>query len=185
MTDGIIKGTGNSRYLKSVPNVRTLYPTWDAALDALIAGTFPIDLNGINPSGWEQVGDKLNKANLLKDDTAALFGLGVAAVPDDVFKKMGKIESGSFAGNSASTATLTFSFEPKFVFVFAYYQTDFWITVAVNGLTKGLEAQFRNQNNVSSVYSVSFPTATFSGKSVVIGKNFYSAYGPFKYLAIG
>lgn len=37
-----------------------------------------------------QEGTPLNKASLLKDATAALFGLGVNAVPDDVFSWLGK-----------------------------------------------------------------------------------------------
>lgn len=36
-----------------------------------------------------QEGTPLNKSNLLKDTTAALFGLGVNAVPDDVFNALG------------------------------------------------------------------------------------------------
>lgn len=37
-----------------------------------------------------QQGDPLNKATLLKDATAALFGLGTDAVPDDVLAYLGK-----------------------------------------------------------------------------------------------
>lgn len=37
-----------------------------------------------------QVGTPLNKATLLKDATAALFGLGTDAVPDDVLAALGK-----------------------------------------------------------------------------------------------
>lgn len=36
-----------------------------------------------------QEGTPLNKASLLKDATAALFGLGTDAVPDDAFKELG------------------------------------------------------------------------------------------------
>lgn len=86
MTDMVINGTGNSRFLKSVANFMTLYPTYEDFAQALIAGTLPIDLNGINPTGVQTTGTKLNKASLLKDDTAALYGLGADAVPDDVLK---------------------------------------------------------------------------------------------------
>ena len=75
MTDGVIKGTGNSRFLKGPPNAKTLYPTFDAFMDAYVAGTLPFDLNGINPSGWEQEGTPLNKANLLSDTTATSLSL--------------------------------------------------------------------------------------------------------------
>lgn len=37
-----------------------------------------------------QAGTPLNKATLLKDATAALYGLGASAVPDDVFAELGK-----------------------------------------------------------------------------------------------
>ena len=37
-----------------------------------------------------QAGTPLNKATLLKDATAALFGLGASAVPDDVLAELGK-----------------------------------------------------------------------------------------------
>lgn len=67
MTDGVIKGTGNSRYLKSVPNFMALYPTYEAFVQALIAGTLPIDLYGKNSNGWNTQGTDLNKASLLTD----------------------------------------------------------------------------------------------------------------------
>lgn len=86
MKDSVIKGTGNSRYLKSVANLLTLYPTYEDFAQALIAGTFPIDLNGINAAGFQQVGTALNKASFLKDATAELYGLDASAVPDDLFQ---------------------------------------------------------------------------------------------------
>lgn len=82
MKDFVIKGNGNSRYLKSALEGIT---TWEQFRDALAAGTLPVDLNGINPEGFQQLGDPLNKASLLKDSTAALLGLGTDAVPDDAF----------------------------------------------------------------------------------------------------
>lgn len=86
MDDGIIKGTGNSRYLKSIPGFLAQYPTYEDFAEALTAGTLPIDLNGINETGWEKLGTALNKANLLSDDTAALYGLGADATVDAVLK---------------------------------------------------------------------------------------------------
>lgn len=82
-----------------------------------------------------QEGDPLNKNTLLKDATAALFGLGTDAVPDDVLALLktlvdnaqnsadskAKIETGSYTGNgqyqTANPNTLTFSFVPKIIFV--------------------------------------------------------------------
>ena len=72
MKDSISKNQGNSRYLKSNLLEGT---SWDAALAMLRAGTFPIDLNGINADGWTQVGTALNKANLLTDATASALDL--------------------------------------------------------------------------------------------------------------
>lgn len=82
MKDSVIKGNGNSRYLKSSLEGIT---TWEQFRAALAAGTLPVDLNGINPEGFQQLGDPFNKVTLLKDSTAALLGLGTDAVPDDAF----------------------------------------------------------------------------------------------------
>lgn len=96
MQDGIINGTGNSRYLKSISGFLALYPTYEAFAQALIAGTLPIDLNGKNPDGWAQQGTPLNKANLLTDATAALVGLGGEASVDDMFTALaGRITYGT------------------------------------------------------------------------------------------
>lgn len=83
MIDSVLKGTGNSRFLKSAVPAGT---SWADALAMLQAGTFPIDFNGINTEGFQQVGTPLNKANLLKDATAAQIGLPPTATPDDAFK---------------------------------------------------------------------------------------------------
>jgi len=85
MQDAITKETGNSRYLKSVSGFLSLYPTYEAFAQALVAGTLPVDLNGINPDGWAQEGTPLDKANLLTDATAALAGLGNEATPNEMF----------------------------------------------------------------------------------------------------
>ena len=142
MQDGIIKGTGNSRYLKSISNFLTQYPTYQDFVAALVAGTLPIDLNGINETGWDQLGTALNKANLLSDETAAALGLPNTAVPDDAFMVASKvlqagnckIEHGSYRGtgnySSAHPNKLTFSGEPLLVIV---YGTSRGATL-VNGL---------------------------------------------------
>lgn len=54
-----------------------------------------------------QAGTPLNKDSLLKDATAALFGLGTDAVPDDVLKKISPPGTVFwFAGNSAPPGSL-------------------------------------------------------------------------------
>lgn len=87
MKDFIPKGTGNSRWMKSSIPTGT---TWEEALAMLRAGTFPFDLNGVNSAGVAQMGDALNKANLLPDAVGALYGLGADAVVKDVLTFLGK-----------------------------------------------------------------------------------------------
>lgn len=119
MTDGVIKSTGNSRYLKSVANFMALYPTYEDFAAALIAGTLPVDLNGINPDGWSQQGTLMNTANLLADTTGAMLGLGstgtvnaaLAALKTSLnafpaASKVAAIETGT-ASASASTFSIT------------------------------------------------------------------------------
>lgn len=86
MIDSVLKGTGNSRFLKSAVPTGT---SWADALAMLQAGTFPIDFNGINTDGFQQVGTPLNKANLLKDATAAQIGLPPSITPDGMFRALG------------------------------------------------------------------------------------------------
>lgn len=89
MLDGIIKGTGDSRYLKSVSDFLARYPSYADFAAALIAGTLPVDFNGINTEGWQKAGTPLNKANLLSDATAGKYGLSDAnAMPDRVFEAL-------------------------------------------------------------------------------------------------
>lgn len=133
MTDGIIKGTGNSRYLKSVANALTLYPTHESLMEALAAGTLPIDLNGINPAGWETQGTALNKANLLTDALCTALGLATTATPTQAMDKLRqlvndaqtgvnngvKTELVSYVGTGtyglSNPCSITFSFAPKVV----------------------------------------------------------------------
>lgn len=86
MIDSVLKGTGNSRFLKSAVPAGT---SWADALAMLQAGTFPVDFNGINTEGFQQVGTPLNKANLLKDATAAQIGLPPSTTPDGMFQALG------------------------------------------------------------------------------------------------
>lgn len=83
MQDAIALGIGNSRYLRSIAGFLQQYPTYEDFAASLVAGTLPIDLNGINPDGWAQQGTPLDKANLLTDATGALMGLGSEATVND------------------------------------------------------------------------------------------------------
>ena len=82
MQDFVPLGTGNSRSLKSAVPAGT---TWEQALAMLRNGTFPIDIGAVNEAGVSQKGTPLNKATLLRDETASALGLPNTAVPDDVF----------------------------------------------------------------------------------------------------
>lgn len=129
MKETIIKGTGNSRTLGSVPNLLTLYPTYEAFAAALAAGEVPVDIGPLNPAGVAQMGDALNKQTLLKDSTAALFGLPNTAVPDEVLAKIKtlidvtnssiqkKTAAGYYTGNGNKTRTIPLPFTPKGVLV--------------------------------------------------------------------
>ena len=82
-----------------------------------------------------QEGTPLNKDSLLKDATAALYGLGSDAVPDEVFSLLKtlvdnaqssadskvKIQTGSYVGTGThgedSPCSLTFNFVPKVVYI--------------------------------------------------------------------
>lgn len=105
MIDSVLKGTGNSRFLKSAVPAGT---SWADALAMLQAGTFPIDFNGINTEGFQQVGTPLNKANLLKDGTAGIIGLPTSATPDEMFSALARLTGITYvlAGNGVTvTAT--------------------------------------------------------------------------------
>lgn len=132
MTDGIIKGTGNSRFLKGPANAAALYPDFESFRDAWAAGTLPIDLNGINPAGWEVLGDKLNKSTLLTDALCTALSLPTTATPTQAMEKLrqlaqigvderAKIAFGSYIGTGKYGGehknTIHFPFEPKLVAV--------------------------------------------------------------------
>lgn len=154
MTDGIIKGTGNSRYLRVPADAKTKYGTWDAALDAMIAGTFQFDLNGVNPAGWDVQGDKLNKATLLTDTLCSALGLATTATPTEAMEKLRqllnalslKFQSGSFVPPySNSEVNLVFQTVPIFIFIWydliatgnpAYSYPDLYLGPAAGHLIK-------------------------------------------------
>lgn len=83
MIDSVIAGTGNSRYLRTSIPAET---TWEEALAMLRAGTFPIDLAGINQEGFVTVGTALNSANLLKAAVLTALGLNEDATPSDAWE---------------------------------------------------------------------------------------------------
>lgn len=116
-----------------------------------------------------QEGTPLNKANLLKDTTAALFGLGSAAVPDDVFQKTSqlisssaKVASGSYIGTASDsdtttpTVTLTLGFKPKLVIITTnwprFYDQDNIVPIGyyiwVDGVSRASMYSFNGATNL-------------------------------------
>lgn len=85
MIDSVIAGTGNSRYLRTSLAADT---TWEDALTMLRAGTFPIDLAGINAAGFTTVGTALTSATLLKAAVCTALGLDADATPSDAWEEI-------------------------------------------------------------------------------------------------
>ena len=93
-----------------------------------------------------QEGDPLSKKTLLKDDTAALYGLDATAVPDDVLAlartlistaqstadSRSKIETGSYIGTgtygSDNPCSLTLPFPPKFGVIASRWSIGFYLS---------------------------------------------------------
>ncbi len=135
MRDTIIKGAGNSRLLKSVPNALTIYPTHEALMQAVSTSGWPVDLLGLQAAGVEQMGTDLNKANLLSDAAeTAIWGNAANRTPDAALKQLrsliataqntangrANIQVVSYVGTGvyAEIKTLTFSVVPKILMVF-------------------------------------------------------------------
>ena len=71
----------------------SLYPTYEDFMQAMVAGIFPVDFNGINKDGWTQLGTLLNKANLLSDTVISTLGLstGANSTPNDAFNVLANV----------------------------------------------------------------------------------------------
>lgn len=152
MIDMIPKGNGNSRYLKSVSNFLTLYPTYADFVAALVAGTLPVDFNGLNSAGIQQLGTPLNKANLLTDATAsaiqALQEGSTPSTPNEALNLLAsavaagaKVQTGSYVGTgtygSANPCSLSFDFVPIVVVMLAYQSLNAQNSVAIFGWDTG------------------------------------------------
>lgn len=123
MKDTVIKGTGNSRTIKSVPNIAALAPTYEKLLEYLTGEGLPVDIGPLNPAGVDVQGTALTKATLLTDETATSFGIGLDAVPDDALKRCAKISYGSYVGTGKggtpnSPAKIFVGFHPRLFFVY-------------------------------------------------------------------
>lgn len=84
MKNTTIKGTGNSRWLKTSLPAGT---TWEQVLTLLRSGQFPVDIAGLNTEGVQAAGPALDKETLLRDAICDRLGLDKeGTVPSDVFE---------------------------------------------------------------------------------------------------
>lgn len=169
MIDSVLKGTGNSRFLKSAVPAGT---SWADALAMLQAGTFPIDFNGINTEGFQQVGTPLNKANLLKDATAAQIGLPPSTTPDGMFQALGntgelhvwrktvttsqEIPAGYKLGDAESGTAFSVPNSGSQNYVTLQYGPSITVNdgggVSLTSVTGSV--QFKKYSNVSDIYDI-------------------------------
>ena len=184
MQDGIIAGNGNSRYLKTVAAALSLYPDYESFMAALIAGTFPIDLNGINAGGWTQQGTPLNKANLFSDSTAITLGLSAANSPNDALVKIktlidsvntnanGRaiIDTGYYIGDGTNTVSKTFTTPVKLFCMYCRtyegqtYSTDLLVDPSISGAYRWTTVGVFSDCTVS--WSNGNKTVTLSGPPI-------------------
>lgn len=101
MQDLEIKGTGNSRFIKSSVPANT---TWEQFLTMLRAGNLPIDLLGLNTAGIITPNPSAySKANVLPDDVCEELGLDTTtAEPKDAFGVVANVNARPGPGIYAS-----------------------------------------------------------------------------------
>lgn len=190
MQDAIIKGIGNSRYLKTVGEALSLYPTYEDFMQAMVAGIFPVDFNGINKDGWTQQGTLLNKANLLSDTVISTLGLstGADSTPNDAFNVLAnignvhvwrktvktdeKIPATYSLGPEEGKAALTYPQTPSTQASFHYGKTitvDDNGTITINGeQTLSLnsdDSSVQKGNNLKGNFFYCDPSSTIGGEN--------------------
>lgn len=149
-----------------------------------VAGTDDIyDLTPA-PGTVTEEGTLVNKSTLLKDVTAALYGLGTDAVPDDVLAKIkpqldsntsvanskAQIRTGSYVGTGTETVTLPFSSNLIFIWwredEFNHYEMDNVIFVKNSSPTIGSTfIKYTLGNESTNSYSF-ISTTSFDGKTI-------------------
>ena len=188
MTDTVIKGTGNSRSIRSVPNIAALAPTYDKLLELLAGEGLPVDIGGLNPIGVQTMGDDLNKANLLTDALCTALGLDTTATPTQAMDKLrtlinsvdsekASVVRGSYTGTGvigASNGTapsnpksLTFSSPPKCIIITTDWGSYDWVLlVLMQGITQS-GSLFREQYSQNTLPITSYRVlTTWSGNKV-------------------
>ena len=139
-----------------------------------------------------QEGTPLNKASLLKDTTAALFGLGTGAVPDDVLAALGKykqywwrrrthVVSSHYVGNVTTVSWSATQFKITYKAKRTIYYAD---SYTVNPTTGAITLD--NQQSVTCSDDGSFYEANPS--SLLLGKwclNLYEKPSEVVYIPVG
>lgn len=197
MTDTIIKGSGNSRTIKSVPNLAALAPTYDKLLELLTGQGLPVDIGALNPSGCVQIGNDLNKETLLKDATAALYGKNAAATPDQIFSKIapdlanalrkGNVEHGTYIrpgpGAADTTRTINFSFTPQVVILASQSYNPKTFHICVSPIKTAI--YILNQSTIDDKMSIYALVDKLTWKTNSLDITYYEYPATYHYTAIG
>jgi hypothetical protein len=168
----------------------SLYPTYEDFMQAMVAGIFPVDFNGINKDGWTQQGTLLNKANLLSDTVISTLGLstGADSTPNDAFNVLAnignvhvwrktvktdeKIPATYSLGPEEGKAALTYPQTPSTQASFHYGKTitvDDNGTITINGeQTLSLnsdDSSVQKGNNLKGNFFYCDPSSTIGGEN--------------------
>lgn len=159
-------------------------------MQAMVAGIFPVDFNGINKDGWTQLGTLLNKANLLSDTVISTLGLstGANSTPNDAFNVLAnignvhvwrktvktdeKIPATYSLGPEEGKAALTYPQTPSTQASFHYGKTitvDDNGTITINGeQTLSLnsdDSSVQKGNNLKGNFFYCDPSSTIGGEN--------------------
>ena len=127
MTDMIVKGTGNSRFLRSAIPADITFSQFVALLRE---GALPIDLAGLNDDGVEVKGTPLGKGTLLSDATeTAIWGDAADRTVDealrysfsalmDVAGEKATVVTGTYSGDGTETRTFSLGFTPRVLLLY-------------------------------------------------------------------
>lgn len=157
-----------------------------------VAGTDDIFEIVPAPGTVYEEGTFFNKANMLQDLTAALYGKGPDATPDEIFAviqpmvqaayEKNKIVTGAYVG-TGSSITLTFGFRPKFFCCTGYvvgFSGSLYGAMAV-GVGDLIVGGF---NTGVSSYTIT-DIGTISDTGVIITQRLTYSEKTYKYIAIG
>lgn len=128
-----------------------------------------------------QAGDELNKATLLKDATAALYGLGADAVPDEVLALIkplldgkAKIATGSYVGNGGGHVTRTIQLGVSAKVAVVTGSDNSMAIVMAAGSIYASSQQTRGNASYATKAETTYGRAYLSGSTMVdVSTNYY------------